>query len=131
MARSPIVRIARPTNRLSEIVAMYRSGLGLDILASFEDHDGFDGVILGVPGVSYHFEFTHHRGHIVPDAPTEDHLVVLYVPDDAAWNRRCEMMVGAGFRAVVSRNPYWDRNGQTFEDLDAYRVVIERSEWHS
>jgi hypothetical protein len=25
----------------------------------FEDHAGFDGVMLGEPGAPYHFEFTH------------------------------------------------------------------------
>jgi hypothetical protein len=45
-------RIARPTNQLEMISEMYQEGLGLEIPGSFQDHDGFDGVMLGVPGAS-------------------------------------------------------------------------------
>src|ERR1041384_441627 len=44
-------RVARPTDNLPEIVRFYRDGLGLEVLTSFENHDGFDGVMLGHKGV--------------------------------------------------------------------------------
>lgn len=44
------LRIARPVTNLAESVAMYTQGLGLDVLGSFEDHDGFDGSMLGIKG---------------------------------------------------------------------------------
>ena len=125
----PVLRVARPTDHLDAIAAMYRDGLGLETLASFVDHDGFDGVILGQPGARYHLELTHHRGHRVGRAPTQDHLLVLYVPDEAEWTARCERMRRAGFVEVASYNPYWDRCGRTFEDLDGYRVVLQRAAW--
>jgi catechol 2,3-dioxygenase-like lactoylglutathione lyase family enzyme len=124
-----VLRVARPTDHLEAIAAMYRDGLGLEALASFADHDGFDGVMLGPPGGSYHLEFTHHRGHRVGRAPTRDHLLVLYVPDEAEHTARCEQMLRAGFVPVPSYNPYWDRQGRTFEDLDGYRVVLQRAAW--
>lgn len=37
------LRIARPTNRLSQIAQMYQDGLGFEVLGSFDDHQGFDG----------------------------------------------------------------------------------------
>jgi hypothetical protein len=55
------VRIARPTDRVDAVVRFYRDGLGLPELYRFADHDGYDGVMLGLPGRSYHLEFTHHR----------------------------------------------------------------------
>lgn len=103
---------------------MYVEGLGLVVLGGFEDHEGFDGVMLGEPGGAWHLEFTHHRGTRVGRAPTEDHLLVLYVPDGVEWERRSRQMEVGGFRAVGSYNPYWDRHGRTFEDLDGYRVVL-------
>jgi hypothetical protein len=48
------VRIARPTDRLDEVVAFYRDGLGLTEIGSFESHAGYDGVMLGLPGVGQH-----------------------------------------------------------------------------
>jgi hypothetical protein len=39
----------------------------------------------------------------------------------------CKLMVAAGFRVVPSSNPYWDRTGRTFEDVDGYRVVLQKS----
>ena len=41
---------------------MYVAGLGLTALASFADHNGFDGVILGHGAQPYHLEFTARRG---------------------------------------------------------------------
>ena len=125
----PVLRVARPTDQLEAVAAMYREGLDLEVLASFDDHEGFDGVILGRSGGPYHLELTHHRGHRVGRAPTQDHLLVLYVPDLAEWAARCERMRRAGFAEVPSYNPYWDRQGRTFEDLDGYRVVLQRAAW--
>ena len=44
------IRIARPTDRLDEVVAFYRDGLGLPELYRFAGHDGYDGVMIGLPG---------------------------------------------------------------------------------
>ena len=118
------LRIARPTDRLAEIVQMYADGLGFEILGSFTDHDGFDGVFLGQSGQPYHLEFTHHRGTTVGRAPTRDNLLIFYMPDKALWERACERMVAAGFERVDAYNPYWGRSGQAFEDLDGYGVVL-------
>ena len=125
----PILRVARPTDHLDELAAMYASGLGFVELGRFADHDGFDGVMLGHPGQRYHLEFTAHRGHPVGRAPTKDHLLVFYHPDEAEWMRACERVVAAGFAEVPSYNPYWDRHGRTFEDLDGYRVVLQNAAW--
>lgn len=56
------LRIARPTNRLNLIAQMYCKGLDFDVLGHFNNHQGFDGVIVGHPHHAYHLEFTHHRG---------------------------------------------------------------------
>jgi hypothetical protein len=42
------IRIARPTDRLDEVVAFYRDGLGLPELYRFTGHDGYDGVMIGL-----------------------------------------------------------------------------------
>jgi hypothetical protein len=108
---------------------MYCRGVGLDVLGRFENHDGFDGVILGVDGCSYHFEFTHCRTHPVTPRPTPEDLIVLYMPAALEWQAACGRMLVAGFRQVASFNPYWETRGRTFEDRDGYRVVLQQAEW--
>jgi len=108
---------------------MYRDGLGLRVLAQFENHAGFDGVMLGVPGLPYHFEFTVCRTHPVSPTPTTEDLIVFYLPNASEWQRTCAAMLEAGFKEVPSFNPYWRQRGRTFEDHDHYRVVLQQSEW--
>jgi len=126
---NPHLRVARPTDNLEQVVKMYLEGLGFEILGSFTDHAGFDGVMLGIPGEGYHLEFTHHSGHQVGRAPTEDNLLVFYLPDRGEWMARSEQMLRAGFTDVRSFNPYWEKQGRTFEDPDGYRVVIQNADW--
>jgi catechol 2,3-dioxygenase-like lactoylglutathione lyase family enzyme len=125
------LRIARPVADLSRSRRMYCAGLGLRVLGTFEDHQGFDGVILGRPGMAYHFEFTFCRAHPLAPSPSEEDLVVFYVSDHDEWERLCSAMLTAGFVRVPSFNPYWDLRGRTFQDPDGYRVVLQHSEWRN
>lgn len=125
----PHLRVARPTDDLDAVVRFYGDGLGMEILFSFRDHDGFDGVMLGHPGAPYHLEFTRAAGHVAGRAPSQDNLLVFYLPDDAQWASAVARMEAAGYQAVPAFNPYWDVRGRTFEDPDGYRVVFERAAW--
>ncbi len=124
-----VVRFARPTDRLGEVVTFWRDAVGLAELGGFVDHDGVDGVMLGPPGAAWHLEFTRTRGHHVGDAPTSDHLVVIYLDDEAAFAAAVSRIESHGHRAVPSQNPYWDRRGRTYVDPDGYRVVLQRGTW--
>ncbi len=124
-----ILRVARPTDQLEPLARQYEIGLGLQRLFEFQDHDGFDGVMLGHPQHPWHLEFTHHRGTSVGRAPTPDNLLVFYLPDAQEWEQSCAQMREAGFKEVPSYNPYWDNDGKTFEDLDGYRIVLQCAEW--
>ena len=123
------LRVARPSDHLDEAVAFYRDGLGLEVLYEFVDHDGFDGVMLGASGVDWHLELTRKRGHHVGQAPSQDHLLVFYLPDAEEWQRAVDRMIAHGHQPVPSFNPYWDRRGKTFEDIDGYRVVLQQAAW--
>ncbi|HEX9167307.1 MAG TPA: VOC family protein [Roseiarcus sp.] len=129
MTEVAVLRVARPTDNFDGLIPFYRDGLGLEILHRFEDHDGFDGLMFGHPRASYHFEFTHAHGHAAGRAPSQDHLVVFYLPDNAVWRAAVARMRAAGFEPVASFNPYWDRQGLTFEDPDGYRVVLQNAGW--
>ncbi len=75
------LRVARPTDDLDTVIHFYRDGLDFEVIGSFTDHDGFDGVILGHTGAGYHLEFTRKAGHAAGKAPTPDNLLVFYLPD--------------------------------------------------
>jgi catechol 2,3-dioxygenase-like lactoylglutathione lyase family enzyme len=123
------LRVARPTDDLAAVVRFYRDGLGLEVVSQFQDHDGFDGIMLGHPGGAYHLEFTRRAGHAAGRAPTADNLLVFYLPDNTAWQQAVARMESHGYRAVPAFNSYWDRNGKTFEDPDGYRVVLQNAAW--
>jgi catechol 2,3-dioxygenase-like lactoylglutathione lyase family enzyme len=123
------LRIAKPVRNLAATQAMYCHGLGLRVVGSFENHQGFDGVMLGTVGGAYHFEFTRCRGHPVTPAPTAEDLAVFYIPALPDWREACANMLAAGFRLVASFNPYWDAKGRTYEDPDGYRIVLQNAAW--
>ena len=123
------LRVARATNDLEVIVRLYRDGLGFDLIGSFENHEGYDGAMLGRPGAPYHLEFTQEEGCEVAGAPSEENLLVFYLPEEEVWLAACEKAERAGFTRVKSHNPYWEVRGRTFEDPDGYRVAFENSEW--
>ena len=127
----PHLRVARPTDHMADILRFYRDGLGFEVIASFEDHEGFNGVMLGHRGASYHLEFTTKRGHAAGRAPTQDNLLVFYLPDAAAWQQAIDRMAQHGYQPIPSFNPYWDKQGKTFEDADGYRVVLQNATWNS
>ena len=124
-----VMRVARACSDLDTICAQYQGGLGLEVLSSWRNHEGFDGVILGHPQAPHHLEFIHDHHAPPPPRPHEEQLLVFYVADEMPWQARCGMMIAAGFRRVVNGNPYWERNGSTFEDAEGGRVVLHRGEW--
>ena len=85
--------------------------------------------MLGSPQASYHLEFTRARGHVAGRAPTQDNLLVFYIPDCLDWEARVRRMRETGYEPVVAFNRYWDRIGLTFEDPDGYRVVLQQAAW--
>jgi catechol 2,3-dioxygenase-like lactoylglutathione lyase family enzyme len=118
------VRIARPTDRLEAVVAFYRDALGLPELTRFTNHDGYDGVMLGLPGKTCHLEFTQHAHGSPCPAPSADNLLVLYIPDTTQLARLRARLEQHGHAPVEPENPYWLHNSVTFEDPDGWRVVL-------
>ena len=126
---SPTLRIARPTNELSALQDFYVNALGLQVIGSFSDHSGYDGLMLGHPDYSWHLEFTKQHGVVAPRAPTKEHLLVLYFPVKEEWEAAVKRAEENGGLKVESENPYWDVKGATFEDPDGYRVVLQGTGW--
>ena len=47
----PVVqfRVARPTNQPAKVKEFYTEGIGLREIGSFNNHEGYSGVMLGLP----------------------------------------------------------------------------------
>ncbi len=109
---------------LAASARFYLDGLGLDRLGGFQDHQGFDGFMAGLPDWPFHLELTFEHGCTrLPPASPED-LLVFYVSEAAARDRLDLRMRALGFAPVVSTNPYWEACGRTYADPDGYRVVV-------
>jgi catechol 2,3-dioxygenase-like lactoylglutathione lyase family enzyme len=121
------VRVARHTDRLDEVVAFYRDGLGLPEIGGFRDHDGYDGAFLEMPGTGAHLEFTTGGEHVAPQ-PHPESLLVLYLGDEDRVRAAAERLGGD---PVAPANPYWAKHGLTFEDPDGFRVVLVPESWET
>jgi catechol 2,3-dioxygenase-like lactoylglutathione lyase family enzyme len=118
------VRFARPTNSLEHSVAFYRDCLGLEELYRFENHAGYDGVMLGLPGARYHLELTQHA-EIDGTAATKENLLVFFLGSTSSLRPIVERFGAAGHSPVEAENPYWSTVGAVaFEDPDGWQIVL-------
>jgi GNAT superfamily N-acetyltransferase/catechol 2,3-dioxygenase-like lactoylglutathione lyase family enzyme len=119
------LRVARHTERLDEVVAFYRDGLGLTEIGGFRDHDGYDGVFLAVAGTHAHLEFTAGGGQGV-SSPHPDSLLVLYLGNAEAVRAVATRL---GVDPIAPAHPYWAEHGSTFQDPDGFQVVLVPERW--
>jgi len=119
------VRFARHTDRLVEVIRFYRDGLGLPEIGRFENHDGYDGVFLALPGPDAHLEFTSGGHHDAP-SPHPETLLVLYLGSADAINETRERV---GAQPVEPANPYWKQHGVTLIDPDGFQVILVAQSW--
>lgn len=117
-------RIARPTDKMDKIKEFYKDGLGLEIIGSFLNHSGYDGVMFGLPDKKYHLEFTTHIDGSPCPAPTKDNLLVFYISDKNKIKNIVDRLNKLGYKEVEPENPYWKEKGITIEDPDLWRVVL-------
>jgi len=122
------MRVARPTTDLDRIRSFYEHVVGLPLLWSFADHDGFDGAIFGLPDDRAQLELVRSPHGDVP-APTGEDALVLYHDAGDAGSELVDRLRRAGTTEVTAAsatlNPYWPRQGaSTFVDPDGYRLII-------
>lgn len=118
------MRVARPTNQLQEIISFYQQGLGLKILGHFENHEGYDGVMLGMSDKAYHLEFTQYKDMPLLPEPTKENLLVFYYDNVEEYNEANDRLKTFGADPVEPENPYWKNKSETYEDPDGWRVVL-------
>ena len=121
-------RIARPTDKLAEVEHFYCEGLGLSKIGEFKGHRGYTGIMIGLPDAAYHLEFTEHVDGSPCPAPTDDNLLVFYMPDVAQIQAAQVRLEKLGYSEVPSENKYWEEKGITIADPDGWRIVLMNTE---
>lgn len=118
------VRIARPTDKFEAVIDFYVNGLGLKEIQQFKGNRGYEGVIIGLPDVNYHLEFTRHIDGSPCPAPTKDNLLVFYITNKNEINKVSNRLQKMGYGEVEPDNGYWKGQGITIEDPDGWRIVL-------
>ena len=104
-------RIARPTDQFEKVIEFYEKGLGLKRIGEFYNHEGYDGVMFGLPDEEYHLEFTRHIDGSPCPAPTKDNLLVFYMHEDSEMKKVSKRLHALGYDEVEPENPYWKDKG--------------------
>jgi ubiquinone/menaquinone biosynthesis C-methylase UbiE len=121
------IRMIRPTHQLNQLLSFYCDGLGFEIKGSFQNHDGYDGVLVGLPDERYHFEIIQHENAVPCPAPSKDNKFVFYIPNLEDRNKIVKRLGKLGYDPVEPENRYWNQNGIEFEDPDGWRIVLYHS----
>lgn len=116
-------RVARHTNNLEAIKFFYTTVLGFDILGSFENHDGYDGVFIGKKELDWHLEFTK-SDEIIKFDFNEDDSLVFYPTSKEEYNKIIKSLEINTISTIIAKNPYWNENSKMVLDPDGYRVII-------
>ena len=117
------LRVARHTNNLEKIEDFYVNILGFERLDGFQNHNNYDGVFIGKTGLDWHFEFTQSETK-ADHKFDEDDIIVLYPDTIRKYNMLLESLLENDIPRITAINPYWNENGQMFQDPDGYRIVV-------
>lgn len=119
-------RYARHTDNLEILEDFYTTILGLEKLGGFKDHDGYNGVFLGLPDRDWHLEFTQSNEKAI-HTPDPDDLLVFYTQTEEEFIEIKKRIEDNRIELRISKNPYWRKHGIEIEDPDGFGVVICRS----
>jgi catechol 2,3-dioxygenase-like lactoylglutathione lyase family enzyme len=121
------LRVARPTRDLAAAVAFYEL-LELPVIASFEDHVGYSGVVFGLSDSSGQLELVSHEDDL--PSPTAEDQLVFFLGSLEQVTTVATHLRSAGFEPVAAPNPYWQRTGAVrFLDPDGYSLVLSPEAW--
>lgn len=122
------IRVARPTRDLDAARRFYGDALGLPVVASFDDHEGYSGVVFGLPDASRQLELVAHEAE--EPSPTDEDQLVLYLGSTGELEAKTSRLRVAGFESRVPANPYWERTGAVaFIDPDGYWLILSPDAW--
>lgn len=117
------LRFTRHTNSLSAVKYFYVKLLGLELISDFKDHEGYNGIFVGLSSKDWHLEFTTSK-EAAQHHPDPNDLLVLYFDEVNTYQKAVDRCVDAGLKAITPRNPYWYDKGTQFNDPDGYGVML-------
>ena len=118
-------RLARHTSDLQRITSFYCDLLDFEILGEFQDHDGYDGIFIGLRDADWHFEFTTSESAQLNKTGADD-LLIFYTGSDSEMEHFSEKFKVAGIEREIPKNPYWQAHGFMYMDSDGYRIIISK-----
>jgi len=118
-------RYARHTQKIESLVYFYTSILNFEILGKFENHDGYDGVFLGLKRQNWHLEFTQNAEKPLSKFDENDALV-FYPETKEEFDKILQNVKKFKIPIFQLKNPYWRENGVCFEDCDHYKIIISK-----
>lgn len=119
-------RFARHTNNLENLKKFYTHILNFQVLGSFENHNGYNGIFLGKENENWHLEFTETKEKIIFSF-NEDDILVFYPKFKEEYDKILKRVSDNGIHFIEAKNPYWNENGKMFLDPDGYRIIISNS----
>lgn len=118
-----IFRTARHTHHIERIKEFYSTILGLELLGSFEDHDGYSGIFLGKKDQDWHLEFTT-SGDKAMHHFDDDDILVFYPQTREEYETILNNIGQHNLPVMQAKNPYWNENGVLIRDPEGYNLVI-------
>jgi catechol 2,3-dioxygenase-like lactoylglutathione lyase family enzyme len=116
-------RFARHTNDLEQIKSFYIAILGFELLGTFENHNGYDGVFIGKSNENWHLEFTKTK-EVISFEFKEDDILVFYPASKTEFDLLVHKLQSHEIEFIKAKNPYWNENGKMILDPDGYRILI-------
>ncbi len=117
------LRVARHTNNLQRLIDFYTTHLELQVLGSFKDHAGYNGVFLGIKDTTWHLEFTEDKTSPNHHAD-EDDLLVFYFSSEQERGRIKQLFFDSNVPELSPKNPYWKQNGIYVKDPDGFGIML-------
>lgn len=120
----PKMRVARPTAEINRAITFWTEFVGLEILSQFENHDDYDGAILGYPDTAWELEVIRHASGTPLPSPTDEDIFILYLRSEVA-DAITGRLQQAGQIPHDHSNPYWKAMGASvYFDPDGYTFIV-------
>ncbi|NNK83359.1 MAG: VOC family protein [Flavobacteriaceae bacterium] len=116
-------RNARHTNYLKPLIEFYTDIIGLEVLFSFENHNGYNAVFIGKPGYNWHLEFTVSKSNAEHQFDVDD-IMVFYPTEKNEYNEIVRRIEKNNIEKIEAKNPFWNDNGIMIKDPDGYGVIV-------
>ena len=116
-------RYARHTNQLIELENFYITILRFKKLGEFKNHNGYDGIFLGIENQDWHIEFTQSE-EVVNHSFDEDDILVFYPESKIEYEEIIFNINLNKIKIIKPKNPYWKLNGTAIKDPDGYIIIV-------